>query len=400
MGYLGNTVSDMLSGVFLLFFIAAAGTVLGSIKIKGFSLGAAGVLIAAVCYGALAHCVPAISFGGVSIELFGAGLRADFAMVSSLGAVIFISAVGMSAGPDFFRSFSGKTVKYALVSVIIILTDAAAAAVLLRLDVSLTREMCVGIMTGALTSTPGLSAAKEAASGSADMITAGYGIAYFFGVLGVVLFVQLVPRLEKCGMALECSRLAHESGGGERACNGSYISLDRRGFFPVALTIVLGCLIGAVRLPKTGFSFGSTGGTLIAGLVIGHFGHIGRVDCRIDKKELDFLRQLGLVLFLTGSGVPAGVSFLQYVRPAYFFYGAVMTVLPMIVGFFVMRRVFKIELLNCLGAITGGMTSTPALGTLIAISGSDEPASAYAASDPAAMVTLVIIAKIMTGGTA
>ena len=72
MGYLGNTVSDLLSGVFLLFFIAAAGTVLGSIKIKAFSLGSAGVLIAAVGYGAQAHCVPAISLGGVRIELFGA----------------------------------------------------------------------------------------------------------------------------------------------------------------------------------------------------------------------------------------------------------------------------------------------------------------------------------------
>ena len=58
----------------------------------------------------------------------------------------------------------------------------------------------MGLLTGALTSTPGLAAAQEAAGGLADLATTGYAIAYPFGVIGVVLFVQLVPRILKVNM--------------------------------------------------------------------------------------------------------------------------------------------------------------------------------------------------------
>lgn len=107
------------------------------------------------------------------------------------------------------------------------------------------------------------------------------------------------------------------------------------------------------------------------------------------------MRELGLVLFLIGAGVPGGVNFVSNVKVSYFIYGAIMTTVPMIVGYLIARFVFKLNLFNNLGSITGGMTSTPALGTLIATTGTDEVSSAYAATYPLALVSVVLAAKII-----
>ena len=72
-----------------------------------------------------------------------------------------------------------------------------------------------------------------------------------------------------------------------------------------------------------------------------------------------------------------------------------MTTVPMIAGYLIARYVFKLSILNNLGSITGGMTSTPALGTLIATAGTDEVSAAYAATYPFALVAVVLAAKII-----
>ena len=107
------------------------------------------------------------------------------------------------------------------------------------------------------------------------------------------------------------------------------------------------------------------------------------------------MRELGLVLFLIGAGVPGGVNFVSNVKLSYFIYGAIMTTVPMIVGYVFARYVFKLSIFNNLGSITGGMTSTPALGTLIATAGTDEVSAAYAATYPLALVSIVLASKII-----
>lgn len=78
-----------------------------------------------------------------------------------------------------------------------------------------------------------------------------------------------------------------------------------------------------------------------------------------------------------------------------FVYGAFMTLVPMLVGFFVANNLLKLRLLNNLGSITGGMTSTPALGTLISVAGTDDVASAYAATYPIALVSVVLCSQFI-----
>ena len=71
------------------------------------------------------------------------------------------------------------------------------------------------------------------------------------------------------------------------------------------------------------------------------------------------------------------------------------TIVPMFVGFLFGKYVFKFRIFNNLASITGGMTSTPALGTLISTTGTDEISGSYAATYPIALVLVVLTAKIV-----
>lgn len=107
------------------------------------------------------------------------------------------------------------------------------------------------------------------------------------------------------------------------------------------------------------------------------------------------MRELGLMLFLIGAGVAGGASFVQYFKAVYFIYGIIMTLVPMVIGYIFAKFVLKMPLLNNLGSITGGMTSTPALGTLIHVAGTEEVASAYAATYPIALVAIVLVSQLV-----
>lgn len=392
--YLAGVTASALSFIFIIFAIGALGYLVGGIEVKGISLGTAGVLLVALLYGVLVSYVPSFKIGERTITLFSDGIKANFGVVSNIGTALFVTAVGLIAGPKFFRTFNRKSIAYILLGIIIIGLGAVTAIVFVVLDPNLSAEMAVGLLTGGLTSTPGLSAAREVAT-NVDSVVAGYGIAYLFGVLGVVLFVQLVPKILKVDMAKERENFVSASAIKIPEPKGKLHQLEPFGFFAFFLTIAFGCLIGALKIPVINFSLGTSGGTLVAGLIIGHFAHIGNIDLRLKKEVLNFMRELGLVLFLIGAGVPGGVNFVANVRISYFLYGAVMTLVPMIVGYVIARYVFKLSILNNLGSITGGMTSTPALGTLIATAGTDDVASAYAATYPLALVSVVLAAKII-----
>ena len=211
----------------------------------------------------------------------------------------------------------------------------------------------------------------------------------------IVLFVQILPKILKVNMAKEVEHFHAANQVEIPEPKGKLFAIEPFGFFAFFLAIALGCLIGAVKIPGINFSLGNSGGCLIGGLIVGHFAHIGGIDCRIKKDTLNFMRELGLVLFLIGAGVPGGVNFIDKFRWTYFLYGAVMTTVPMIAGYIIARYVFKLSILNNLGSITGGMTSTPALGTLIATAGTDEVSAAYAATYPFALVSIVLAAKII-----
>ena len=393
--YLGGVTGSLLSTIFIAFVIAALGYLVGAIEIKGISLGTAGVLLVALGYGVLCNYVPSFNIGEKAISLFNAG---NFKLISNIGTALFVTAVGLIAGPKFFRTFNRKSLSYIVMGFAVILVGALSALVFTLIDSDLSPAMAVGLLTGGLTSTPGLSAGQDVVAGDATAtaeLTAGYGIAYLFGVLGVVLFVQLLPKIMKVDIDKERESFVAAATVEVKKEEKQYKQLDPFGFFPFFLAIALGCIIGAIKIPYINFSLGTSGGTLVAGLILGHFGHIGPIDCRIKKETLNFFRELGLVLFLIGAGVPGGVNFISNVKISYFIYGALMTLIPMIVGFVLGKYVFKLSIFNNLGSITGGMTSTPALGALISTAKTDDVSASYAATYPIALVMVVLASKII-----
>ena len=395
MSYLAEVLGKLLVPVFFIFVIAAIGYFIGGISIKGISLGTSGVLLVALAYGILSSYIPSFTVAGKEIVLFDADVDAMFGLVQNIGTSLFVTAVGLIAGPKFFRSLNKKFMSYVIMGVAIIGSGVLAMVVAVKLGLC-DAAMGAGLLTGALTSTPGMGAAVEAVgeAGKAG-VTAGYAIAYIFGVLGVVFFVQLVPRFLKVDIAKERENFKAATTVTVPEPKKKVFKLDSQNFFAFMMTIVLGYIIGRIYIPGIDFSLGASGGTLVAGLLVGHFGHIGPIDLRMDEEGLDFFRELGLMLFLIGAGVPGGVSFMENVKLSYFIVGVFMTLIPMVIGYILARYVFKLTIFNNLGSITGGMTSTPALGTLINVAGTGDVAAAYASTYPVALVLIVLFLKVI-----
>ena len=365
-----NVFSNTLMMVFL---IAVIGYLVGSIKICGLELGTAGILLVALVFGHFGVEIPDL--------------------VRELGLICFVTSVGFIAGPKFFRNFKSNAASYILLGILVIAAGALVCVAVIKVF-GIPTDISVGMMTGALTSTPGLAAALEA-TGS-DAASVGYGIAYPFGVVGVVLFVQLVPKILKVDMAEE--RAKFEAAAGveveeyHKTKKEELFYADSMGFFPFSLAIALGIILAKIEIPLPGgavFALGTSGGPLIAGLILGHFGHFGRLSVQVEKHVLECLREFGLALFLLGAGSQAGAGFVEILKEhgvMLFLYGALMTLIPMFIGYFFAVKVLHLNLFNTLGSICGGMTSTPALGTLIRVAETDDVASAYAATYPIALV--------------
>ena len=394
-----NAASFLMLSVFA---IAAFGYILGRITIKGISLGTAGVFVIALIYGGFFGVHFNSKFVIEEVNYASQALK----IVENLGLVFFVTSVGFIAGPNFFKNMKKNFKSYVLLGFVIILSGGLAAVLCIfagRLiecgtpgyDPKQLTAIVTGLLSGALTSTPAFSATKEAVSAQyQDAVTVGYGIAYLFGVIGVVLFVQLMPRIVHADMAEEVRKITHVETGDVAKFKGRLLEFDDFGFTPFAVAAVLGILLGSVKLFNF-FSLTTTGGTLLISLVFGHFGHVGRADLMPSKKVLETFRELGLMVFLIGAGVSGGMSFVRYFKPIYFVYGVVMTLLPMILGYLVAKFVLKLNLLNILGSITGGMTSTPALGTLIHVAGTSNVASAYAATYPIALIAVVLVTQLL-----
>ncbi|MBP3884224.1 MAG: hypothetical protein J6D54_04720, partial [Olsenella sp.] len=342
-------------------------------------------------------------------------------VIDSTGLVLFVGSVGLISGPGFFKNLKSNFRDYLSVGLVITAVGfltTVACFYIGRGAESSNQEFAAalsGIMSGALTNAPAFSSAKAtaatvaAASGSvvaaADIeaiVTVGYGIAYIFGVVGVVLFVQIVPSINKANMEEERALISVAKDDGRTVAKKRYFEVDPQGLFAFAFVLVAGILVGTFRIPLTPagysgvtFSLSSTGGVLLVGLVVGHFGHIGPVSVNLTPGTLRSFRELGLVLFLVGSGVSGGMKFAQYFKLVYFFYGIAITLLPMVVGYLFARYVLKMRLLNNLGSIAGGMTSTPALASLIGVSGTEDVASAYAATYPIALIGVVITSQFL-----
>jgi putative transport protein len=518
-----------------LFAIIASGLLLGNITIKGINLGSSGVLFTALLAGHLGYNIP----GGIG----------------TLGLVLFVYCVGIGAGGRFFASVAREGSTLAKLALVIVAAGGAITWAGAKL-MDLPADLATGIFAGALTSTPALAAATEGLKDAASGVSIGYGIAYPFGVIGVVLFVQLLPRLlkhdlEKIAVEHEAEdntddrvvtvlvevtnqnlvgkKIAEAGLNNLNACQVSRIFKDNqlvplsygdefnqgqllllvgrskeisiaidylgkrsdrhilkdvenerqnllvtdrkiagksirdlaplknfgvvitritRGgltFVPNTATLIethdnlttvgrnedlkafakavghrgnaidstdllslsagltLGIIAGLIPIGLPGstpITLGLAGGPLLVALVLGHFGKVGRIVGHIPRPTRLLLQDLGLVFFLANAGVKGGVSLVATVQQygiTLFGLGMLVSVVPLIAAWPLARKLFKLDALQALGGICGGMTSTPALGAITAKTDSQVPVISYVSAYPVALIVMILIAKILIG---
>ena len=388
------SISNIYTLLFVVFTVLRLGYALGRITIKGISLGDAGVFIVALIFGALFFQVNTEGALHFSASAKPYDFTSGLSLIEALGLILFVTSVGFIAGPKFFGNFKKNFKSYVLLGLIVILAGGAAAAGCIGLGevlgygATITEQdgfvaMIVGLLSGSLTSTPAFAAAKATVAPEyVGLVSVGHGIAYIFGVVGVVLLVKKEDSKESV-----ITRL---------------FEIDHMGIAAFALAAIIGTVVGQIKIPLssaglsgTCFSLTTTGGCLLTSLVLGHFGRIGRINLMPGIGTLKLFRELGLVLFLVGAGIPGGAEFIANFDPMYFVYGVIMTVIPLIAGYFFAKYVLKMSLLNNLGSLTGGMTSTPALGTLINVAKTEDVASAYAATYPIALVAVVLVSQFL-----
>ena len=181
-------LTDLLqSPYFSVFLIIALGFMLGRIKIKGLSLDISAVIFIALAFG----------HWGVSIPK----------ALGNFGLVLFIYTIGLQAGPGFIDSFRSKGKTLILITLLIV-ASACITGVGLKYLFGMSTPDTVGLIAGALSSTPGLAAAIDSTNSSSASIA--YGVAYPFGVIGVILFVKFLPKLLRVDLQQEARRLEKE----------------------------------------------------------------------------------------------------------------------------------------------------------------------------------------------
>ena len=341
--------------------------------------------------------VSGIFFAGLVFGHFGAELPQ---VLQSLGLVLFITAVGLSAGEGFFTVLRRSGGPCVLVCAAALAAGALSCVAVMRIF-GMDAALAVGILSGAFTNSTGYGAAKAAVSGSAaavEAMSAGYGVIYPLGLICKVLFVQLVPKFLHADMAEERRRVLLPEAGPSRPAGR--IRLDEWGMGVFSLTVVLGVLLGTVPLPLPGggVRLGLTGGPLLAGLLISRLGRAGPLDLRVKSSSLAPVKELGLLLFFSGAGTEGGRGFADILSvwgAKLLIGGAVMVIVPLLAAFCLAYGVMRMPLFNSLTVVSASVTSTPSLAMLVNMTGVDGLGAVYAAVYPVSLLLTVVVLQVL-----
>jgi putative transport protein len=134
-------------------------------------------------------------------------------------------------------------------------------------------------------------------------------------------------------------------------------------------------------------------------LIVGRIGKTGPVLWTMSSSANQLLRQLGLIFFLAAVGTDAGADIIETFEKyglELFLYGGVITLLPMMMTAYAGKRLFKMNLLSMLGALSGSMTSTPGLAAADSMTDTNAHSIAYATVYPVAMVLLIVAVQVIS----
>lgn len=199
-----NWINDLIWGtgighsVLLLSLVIAVGKLLGKVKLAGISLGSTFIL-----------------FTGIVCGHFGLTMQPELIhFLRDFGLILFVYAIGMQVGPGFFSSFKhgGLTLNMLAIG-IVFLGSITALVIAYTADINI--PTIVGILSGAITNTPGLGAAQQALidmTGKGDPTMAmGYAVAYPLGVVGIILSMIVIKKIFKVDYEKENAELEQQA---------------------------------------------------------------------------------------------------------------------------------------------------------------------------------------------
>ena len=187
---------SLASTIVLYSFVIALGVYLGKLKFFGISLGVTFVL-----------------FVGILMGHFGYIVNHDVLhFIREFGLILFIFSIGLQVGPGFFSSFKKGGIKLNGLAVLgILLNVAIVLCIYFFEDGKTSIDALVGVMSGAVTNTPGLAAAQQSATATqADTMAMGYAAAYPLGVVGIILAILIIKAIFRINVKDEIKEIEEE----------------------------------------------------------------------------------------------------------------------------------------------------------------------------------------------
>ena len=172
--------TSFMHAVLILSLISAVGLILGSIKIKGISLG-----------------VTFVFFTGIIAGHFGTTINQEMLILAqSFGLILYIYSLGVQVGPGFFSSFKQGGIKLNLLSIGLLIIGSLMAAII-HWTTNTSAGDTVGLLAGAVTNTPMLGAGQETIANeeAANSMAMACAVAYPFGLIGMIVSVLFLKKM-------------------------------------------------------------------------------------------------------------------------------------------------------------------------------------------------------------
>jgi putative transport protein len=186
-----------------------------------------------------------------------------------------------------------------------------------------------------------------------------------------------------------------------RLAQGSPRKAMETSMVPYLIGLLTGVLVGLVPVPVgqgVTLKLGMAGGVFITSLLIGHFGRIGPFRLYVPPAARNLTRELGLMLFLAGAGTNAGAHLVEVLQDQGWILllaGAAITTLAALAGLVVVVKIYELNLLSAMGALTAAMTNPPALAAAASQTETDLPALSYASTYPVALIFKILVAQAL-----
>ena len=194
---------NLASTIVLYSFVISAGVFLGKLKIAGVSLGVTFVLFVGVLMGHFGYIVnPEV-----------------LKFIREFGLILFIFSIGLQVGPSFFSSFKKGGVTLNMLAVLGIVLNVAIVLAIYYIDGQTDIPALVGVMSGAVTNTPGLAAAQQTADNAEaiNMMAMGYAAAYPLGVIGIIAAMFMIKGLFRINVNDEIDKINAEQASAQQA---------------------------------------------------------------------------------------------------------------------------------------------------------------------------------------